>query len=156
MALDLSNAVHYHLGRFPPAALDYARLMPGLLGATAALSRYDQMLRGMHNSEIFQAPLRGQEAVISSRMEGTISTLDEILQLQAEYGEDDARASSEVRLDVIETMLYRRALNSAQLRLEQGQPLSESLVKGVHAQLLSFGRGAAHKRSLRVRKHPGL
>ena len=142
MALDLSNAVHYHLGRFPPAALDYARLMPGLLGATAALSRYDQMLRGMHNSEIFQAPLRGQEAVISSRMEGTISTLDEILQLQAEYGEDDARASSEVRLDVIETMLYRRALNSAQLRLEQGQPLSESLVKGVHAQLLSFGRGA--------------
>ena len=142
MALDLSHAIHYHLGRFPPAKLDYARLMPGLLGATAALSRYDQMLRGMRNSEFFLAPLRGQEAVISSRMEGTISTLDEILQLQAEFGDDDARASSEVRVDIIETVLYRRALNLAQHRLEQGQPLSASLLKGIHALLLSIGRGA--------------
>lgn len=142
MAIDLSQAVTYHLGKFPPSGLDYARLMPGLLDATAALARYDQMLRGMHNSEIFLAPLRGQEAVISSRMEGTISTLDEILQLQAEFDDDDAGAASQYRADVIETALYRRALNTAQARLEQGQPLSESLLKSLHRQLLSFGRGA--------------
>jgi Fic family protein len=142
MALDTSNAVHYHLGKFPPPRLDYARLMPGLLAATAALARYDQMLLGMHNSEVFLAPVRGQEAVISSRMEGTISTLDEILQLQAEFGDDDAAAASEFRVDVIETALYRRALNTAQRQLEEGRPLSESLVKSIHRQLLSFGRGA--------------
>jgi Fic family protein len=142
MALDTSNAVHYHLGKFPPPHLDYVRLMPGLLAATAALARYDQMLLGMHNSEIFLAPLRGQEAVISSRMEGTISTLDEILQLQAEFGDDDQGAASEFRADVIETALYRRALNTAQRQLEEGRPLSESLVKSIHRQLLSFGRGA--------------
>ena len=142
MSLDTSQAVPYHLGKFPPAGLDYARLLPSLLGATAALARYDQMLHGLHNSELFLAPLRGQEAVVSSRMEGTISTLDEILQLEAEFGDDDAGASLEFRSDAIETALYRRALNTAQLRLEQGQPLTESLLKSIHQQLLSFGRGA--------------
>jgi Fic family protein len=86
--------------------------------------------------------MRGQEAVVSSRMEGTISTLDEILQLEAEFGDDDAGASLEFRSDAIETALYRRALNTAQSRLEQGQSLTESLLKSIHRQLLSFGRGA--------------
>ncbi len=57
MSLDLSHAAHYHLGEFPPGKLNYARLMPGLLAATDALARYDQMLAGMHNSELFLAPL---------------------------------------------------------------------------------------------------
>lgn len=143
MKLDTSQAVHYHLGQFPPRKLDYEHLLPALLAATAALARYDQMLRGMHNSELFLAPLRGQEAVISSRMEGTISTLDEILQLEAEFGDDNAGAAAEFRFDVMETALYRRALNTAQAQIEQGRPLSESLLKSVHHQLLSFGRGAS-------------
>ncbi len=151
MAVDISQAVHYHTGQFPPGALDYGRLMPGLLGATAALARYDQMLRGLHNSELFLAPLRGQEAVVSSRMEGTISTLDEILELEVEFEENDARTAQDFRSDAIETALYRRALNTAQQRMEQGQPLSESLVKSIHRQLLSFGRGAT--KSPGVYKH---
>lgn len=48
----------------------------------------------------------------------------------------------EVRSEVIETILYRRALNSAQKQLEEGYPLSPSLIKSIHRQLLSFGRGA--------------
>ncbi|RYF50692.1 MAG: Fic family protein [Cytophagaceae bacterium] len=142
MNLDLSQAVPYHLDKFPPRELDLSSLLPSLVNATAALARYDQMMRGLHNSELFLAPLRGQEAVVSSRMEGTISTLDEILQLEAEFGDDDEGASHEFRSDAIETALYRRALNTAQYRVEQGQPLSESLIKSVHRQLLSFGRGA--------------
>lgn len=137
---DLATAVSYHTGQFPPSTLDYGSLMDPLLRATDALARYDQMLKGMHNSEILLAPLRNQEAVISSRMEGTISTMDEILQYQAEYAEEEAPA--EVRSEVIETILYRRALNSAQKQLEQGYPLSPSLVKSIHRQLLSWGRGA--------------
>ena len=72
--------------------------MQGLLDATAALARYDQMLRGLHNSGLFVTPLRGQEAVVSSRMEGTISTLDEVLLLEAEFGPGgDERALRELR-----------------------------------------------------------
>jgi len=138
--LDLSQAVSYHAGAFPPAAIDFEALMEPLLEATDALARYDQMLGGMHNSEILLAPLRNQEAVISSRMEGTISTMDEILQYQAEYAEEDV--TSEVRSEVIETILYRRALNTAQKQLEQGHPLNPGLLKSIHRQLLSWGRGA--------------
>jgi Fic family protein len=144
--LDLSQAVSYHDGAFPPAEIDFQALMEPLLDATSALARYDQMLGGMHNSEILLAPLRNQEAVISSRMEGTISTMDEILQYQAEYPEEEV--TSEVRSEVIETILYRRALNTAQRQLEQGHPLSPGLLKSVHRQLLSWGRGA--------NKAPGL
>lgn len=146
MDLDLSKAVRYHDGQFPPDALDYGQLLPNLLSATEALARYDQMLQGLHNSEVFLAPLRSQEAVVSSRMEGTISTMDEILQLEAEYA-DDEDASTEFRWDAIETALYRRALNAAQEQLDEERPLSESLLRSIHQQLLSFGRGA--------RKSPG-
>ena len=76
MQLDTTKAVRYHDGGFPPDTLNFERILPSLLAATDALARYDQMLKGLHNSEIFLAPLRNQEAVISSRMEGTISTLD--------------------------------------------------------------------------------
>lgn len=113
MLLDTRNAVHYHQGQFPPE-LNLSRLVSGLLAATDALARYDQMLQGMHSSEIFLAPLRDQEAVVSSRMEGTISTMDEILQLEAEFADDDEGAAAEFPSDVIETALYRRALNTAQ------------------------------------------
>lgn len=141
MLLDTSKAVFYHDGKFPPPLLDYGRILPALLGATDALARYDQMLKGLHNSEIFLAPLRNQEAVISSRMEGTISTLDEILQLEAEYGQE-VPPTSEFRSDVIETILYQRSLRTAQEQMQEGRPLSSSLVKSMHQQLLSFGRGA--------------
>lgn len=146
MSVDTSKAVFYHSGQFPPGPLDYGRIMPSLLAATDALARYDQMLKGMHDNEIFLAPLRSQEAVISSRMEGTISTMDEIFQLAAEYG-DDVAAASEFRSDAIETILYRIALKTARSQIEDGRPLSVSLVKSIHQQLLSFGRGA--------RKSPG-
>lgn len=143
MSLDTTNAVHYHIGQFPPNELDYGQLMPSLLAANGALARYDQMLKSMHNSEILLAPLRGQEAVVSSRMEGTISTMDEILQLEAEFGDDDEGAAGEFRSDAIETILYRRALSSAQRQIEEGRPISESLVKSIHQHLLSLGRGAS-------------
>lgn len=92
--LDLVGAVSYHAGRFPPVGLNYGTMIESLLKATDSLARYDQMLKGMHNSEILLAPLRNQEAVISSRMEGTISTMDEILQYQAEYVDDEASRRS--------------------------------------------------------------
>lgn len=139
--LDISGAVSYHAGKFPPIQLDYPAMMEPLLSATSALSRYDQMLKGMHNSEILLAPLRNQEAVISSRMEGTISSMDEILQYQAEH--PDEKNHDEVRSEVIETILYRRALNTAQEQLERGYPFSPSLLKSIHRQLLSYERGAS-------------
>lgn len=138
----LDSAVSYHYGKFPPSSLDYARLIAKLVQATEAVARYDQMLKNMHNSEILLAPLRSQEAVISSRMEGTVSTMDEILQYEADYNEHQ-QESQHVRLEVIETFLYQRALKGAQQAMSDGQPLSSHLIRTAHQTLLSFGRGAS-------------
>lgn len=140
--LNFDNAVDYHYGKFPPSEIGYARILDPLVKATAAIARYDQMLKSMHNSEILLAPLRNQEAVISSRMEGTVSTMDEILKYEADFGED-GKESATTRSEVVETILYQRALTAAQKAIESGQPLSPFLIKAVHQRLLSFGRGAA-------------
>ena len=141
MNLDLSQAVSYHYGKFPPSQLDYEKFVPELLAATDAVARYDQMLKSMHNSEVLLAPMRNQEAVISSRMEGTISTMDEILKYEADHGEGE-ESYADVRSEVIETILYQRALKNAQTAMVDGRDISISLVKALHEQLLWFGRGA--------------
>ncbi|NVJ64585.1 MAG: Fic family protein [Flavobacteriaceae bacterium] len=139
--MNFDSAVRYHYEKFPPQALDYSRIIYPLIKATDALARYDQMLKNMHNSEILLAPLRNQEAVISSRMEGTISTMDEILKFEAD-SENDTEEAKNVRSEIFETILYQRALLNAQKAMVDGYPLSQHLVKTIHQQLLSFGRGA--------------
>lgn len=142
MDLNLENAVNYHYDKFPPTSLNYGKFVGNLVKATDAVARYDQMLKNMHNSEILLAPLRNQEAVISSRMEGTISTMDEILKYEADHDLVEGDGAN-VRSEVIETILYQRALMAAQKAMKDGYPLSPSLIKGIHQKLLSFGRGAS-------------
>lgn len=144
---DLTGAVPYHSGAFPPAALDYEALLGPLEEAAASLARYDAKMSGMVNSELFLAPLRRQDAVTSSRMEGTISTIEELYRLEAEEDAGSLDPYREARDDDVETYLYSRALRNAQQALAEGAPLSEHLIRTAHQQLLSFGRGA--------RKRPG-
>jgi len=141
--LDLSNAVDYHYDGFPPSKIDALKLVKPLSKAASALARYDQMLKGLHNSEILLAPLRNQEAVVSSRMEGTISTLDEVLRYEADKEEGDGTDDNRYRSEAIEVYLYSRALTAAQGALEDGAPLSPHLLRSAHRMLLGFGRGAA-------------
>jgi Fic family protein len=143
---DLSEAVGYHYGRFPPVDIDLRRLIKQATAAAAVLARYDQMLKGMHNGALLLGPLRNQEAVISSRMEGTVSTLDEVLRYEAE-NEDrtdaDQAADQHYRSETVEVALYSRAMQLAQRSLKEGQPLSAWLIRSAHRMLLSFGRGAS-------------
>ncbi|GAB6193891.1 Fic family protein [Desulfocastanea catecholica] len=141
MELSLENAIDYHYDKFPPEKLDYGQFVEPLIKATDAVARYDQMLKNMHNSEVLLAPLRNQEAVISSRMEGTVSTMDEILKYEADH-DAEIENTTNVRSEVIETILYQRALKATQKAMEEGYPLTQSLIKGIHQRLLSFGRGA--------------
>ncbi|MEQ8965561.1 MAG: Fic/DOC family N-terminal domain-containing protein [Azospirillaceae bacterium] len=141
------HAVSYHYGKFPPNNLEYSRIIGPLTQATEALARYDQMLQSLHNSELLLTPLRGQEAVVSSRMEGTISTLDEVLRVEADTDDGEAAAIG-VRHEAIEVALYSSALRRAQQALQEGQPISEFLIRQAHRHLLSFGRGAS--------KSPGI
>lgn len=141
--IDLTGAVQYHYGRFPPDIADYRPLIKPLSRAAAALARYDQMLKATRDAGLLLAPLRSQEAVVSSRMEGTISTLDEVLRYEAERDEDEAAADAAFRSEAVEVHLYSRAMRAAQTAVKEGRPISEWLLRSTHHLLLSFGRGAA-------------
>lgn len=144
---DLTDVATYHAGAFPPATLDYEVVLGPLEEAAASLARYDTKMSGMVNGELFLTPLRRQDAVTSSRMEGTISTIEELYRLEAEEDAGSVDPYREARNDDIETYLYSRALRNAQQALAEGAPLGEHLIRTAHQQLLSFGRGA--------RKRPG-
>ncbi|SES72109.1 Fic family protein [Thorsellia anophelis DSM 18579] len=65
--------------------------------------------------------------------------MDEVLKLEAHSRHENHKG--QVRLDIIETFLYQRTLKSAQMAMEDGYHISQSLIKSAHQQLLSFGRG---------------
>jgi Fic family protein len=138
---DLTGAVSYHTGRFPPKNINYERIAPSLTRATSALARYDAKLEALHNKELLLAPLRNAEAVVSSRIEGTIATLDEILKIQADVDDDDDDSLA-YRQEAIEVYSYTRAVKRAQNMMAEGLPISSRLIREAHSQLLFFGRGA--------------
>lgn len=137
---DRSRAVTYHYGGFPPAPVDVAQVFTPLLGAVQLLTRYDERLKNMLNSELLLAPLRQRDAIVSSRMEGTISTLEEVLRLEASA--NARREEGTQKNDTIEVALYVRALKQAEKQITDGYDLSEHLIKSAHQTLLSYGRGA--------------
>lgn len=128
--------VPYHEGRFPPAELDWRRLIPLLGPAAAAVARYDGMLAAVPNPDVLLAPLTTQEAVLSSRIEGTQATIGEVLEFEA--GRE--AASPERREDIQEVLNYRAAMREAERQLEK-LPLSGRVVRAAHRVLLAGVRG---------------
>ncbi len=78
----MSGPVHYHEGRFPPHDLDWGRLVPLIGPANGAVARYDGMLAAIPNAHVLLSPLTTQEAVLSSRIEGTQATMGEVLEYE--------------------------------------------------------------------------
>ena len=129
--------VHYHEGRFPPdARLDWQRLVP-LLGPTySAVERYDGMLSAVPDPSILLAPLSTQEAVLSSRIEGTQATMGQVLEFEAR----GVAKSSTRRDDILEVIQYSRAMWHAEEKLQE-LPLSLRVIRESHRVLLASGRG---------------
>ena len=135
-------AVSYHAGRFPPETqLDWAKLIPLLGPAAAALARYDALLERTPNPRLLLAPLMTREAVLSSRIEGTQTTMGEVLQFEA--GQVPESASR--RDDITEVLNYRRAMDCAEKLLIAGGgqlPLCQRVLKAAHSVLMEGVRGA--------------
>ena len=104
-------AVQYHLGDFPPDVLDWPQLIPLLGPASAAVARYDGTLAAIPNAAVLLSPLTTQEAVLSSRIEGTQATMGEVLEFEAEG--DSPGLSDERRADIHEVLNYRAAMRMA-------------------------------------------
>lgn len=111
-------------------------LLFGLVGkANAALARYDGLLQGIVNPQVMLSPLTTQEAVLSSKIEGTQATLDEVLEHEA-----GIEVELEKEKDIQEIVNYRSALIAAKDCLGE-QSLSLGLIRQMHKILLDSVRG---------------
>lgn len=128
--------VRYHEGRFPPAQLDWPQLIPLIGPAAAAVARYDGLLAAIPSPDVLLSPLTTQEAVLSSRIEGTQATMGEVLEFEA--GRE--AISPERREDIHEVLNYRAAMREAEKLLAQ-LPLTQRVVRKAHEVLLSGVRG---------------
>lgn len=131
-------AVLYHQGRFPPGTLDWPQLLPLIGPANAAVARYEGVLHGIPNPNVLLSPLTTQEAVLSSRIEGTQATIGEVLEFEAEGQPGDE--STAKKADIHEVLNYREALAEAS-RLLETLPLSQRLIRLTHERLMQGVRG---------------
>lgn len=129
--------VHYRLGGFPPdARLDWPTLIPLLGPAAAAVARYDGVLAAVPHPSVLLAPLATQEAVLSSRIEGTRATMGEVL----EYEAGRQFESPALLGDIDEILNYRLAMRRAETSLQE-LPLCLRVIREAHKVLLDGVRG---------------
>ena len=108
-----------------------------LEAATTALGRLDAVTELLPDATVFVYGYVRKEAVLSSQIEGTRSSLSDLM-LHEAGGASGAPVS-----DVLETSNAVAALNHGVERLRGGFPLSNRLMREMHARLLATGRGAA-------------
>jgi Fic family protein len=138
LRIHVITPIPYHQGKFPPDNLDWQRLIPLIGPANGAIARYEGMLHGVPNPDVLLAPLSSQEAVLSSRIEGTQTTLGEVLEFGAATDPQDE--STPRMADIHEVLNYQRALLTA-VRLLDTLPLSQRLIRETHAVLMRGVRG---------------
>ncbi len=117
----------------PPVVID-AEMMRLLSDADRALGRLDGVTTILPNPDLFVAMYVRQEAVFSSQIEGTQSTLEDVLAYEAGPARDKRPQ------DVEEVVNYVRAMNYG-LRALADLPLSLRLIRQIHAELLKGVRG---------------
>lgn len=105
-----------------------------LSDADRALGRLDGVATILPSPDLFVAMYVKQEAVFSSQIEGTQSTLEDVLQYEA------GSATDRWPKDVEEVVNYVRAMNHGLRELDK-LPLSLRLIREIHAELLKGVRG---------------
>lgn len=134
----MNNRRPYIPGKFPPTEIKWTNLIPLIGEANAAIARLDGMLQSLINPDVLLSPLVTNEAVLSSRIEGTQATLEEVM--QEEGGFIDKQISSSRKEDIKEIINYRNALIFAEKELSR-RPMTLNLIKDIHRILLDSVRG---------------
>ena len=104
--------------------------------ATLALGRLDSVSTLLPDPQLFLYAYVRREAVLSSQIEGTQSSLSDLLLFELE------EAPGTPIDDVVEVSNYIRALEHGIARLREGFPLCNRLLREMHAHLMSRGRGS--------------
>lgn len=142
----------YRSGRYQKQLTGYSAFIPAALPPTPpikldgegqsllsqadrALGRLDGSIQTLPNSDLFVLMYVRKEAVLSSQIEGTQSSLNDLLAAEASVLSPDRPK------DVADVVNYVHAMNFGLERLRT-LPLSIRLIKEIHDRLLSGARGS--------------
>jgi len=117
----------------PPLNLN-AETIELLSKADTAIGRLSGISETLPNPDLFVAMYVRKEAVLSSQIEGTEASLEDILEYESES------RSRILANDVAEVVNYVRAMNYGLKRINQ-LPLSLRLIREIHAELMKGARG---------------
>ena len=122
----------------PEPPLDLNGPLGDLLdAASVALGRLDGLSLLLPEPRLFLYTYVRKEAVLSSQIEGTQSSLSDLLQHELE------NTPAALEEDVTEVSRYVAAMELGLGRLKEGVPLSLRLLREIHSCLLSHGRGSS-------------
>lgn len=126
--------------RLPPEPpLDMTQLYAALEKATAAVAELNSVHKSIPNTALFMYMYVRKEALLSSQIEGTQSSLSDLMLF--EHHQEPAVSLE----DVEEVSNYVKALNYGLERMRGDMPLSLRLLREIHSVLLSGGRGAGQQ-----------
>ena len=118
----------------PPLAIE-PPLRDRLDQALLALGRLDSVTALLPDTSLFLYMYVRKEAVLSSQIEGTQSSLSDLLLFETEG------APGVPFHDVVEVSNYVAAMEHGLARVKEGFPFSNRLIREIHGILLSRGRG---------------
>ena len=119
----------------PMPAIEMGKIYPLLDQANAALGRLDGLSIVLPDPSLFLYMYIRKEAVLSSQIEGTQSSLSDLLL----YEDNDVGGLP--NNDVIDISNYVAAMQHGLKRVQDDFPLSLRLIREMHEVLLSRGRG---------------
>ena len=120
----------------PPKRILWVKLIFLIGEANRGVAKYDGLLNGLINPRVLLSPLTTNEAVISSRIEGTQASLEDVLEVEAGI----SQKSEDIKADVQEIINYRIALISAEHELKNRE-ITLHLIKQIHSILMDNVRG---------------
>ncbi len=123
--------------KLPPREIDWEKLIPLISKAHDEIGRYDGLLQSLINPEVLLSPLTTNEAVLSSRIEGTQASLTDVFEHESGF---NGEKSESLKQDIQEIINYRVALLTAERELDK-RDISLNFIKGIHKILLDSVRG---------------
>lgn len=122
--------------QLPPKDLDWVALVSAMGRANRSIAELNGLFYGLPNPEILLSPMTTQEAVLSSKIEGTQADFEEVLKFEA----GNKPSETERLHDIKEIQNYREALRLSKRLLEERPFCLNSLLK-LHEKLMDSVRG---------------
>ena len=123
-----------------PPKINYLELITDITKAHTALARLDETLKHFQNPQIIEHAFFTREAVLSSKIEGTQVTIEEVFEEEADIKKHATETTKRYQ-DIKEIINYRKSIRTGIDLINKAKPLAENNIKILHSILLQSVRG---------------